>query len=481
MIHGGDLISLLFSMGLLRKRQEVLFYSESSEEGRWQNIHSWGELELRHLELLGEKIESDALSKVRDYVRPLEVVYSIGDKRLKLTADPWENFFNIYRKFPQWFDLAKRPQFNPRKLLEPTFKEKFNTEFLRGLNRVAENCFRYRQLENLTAALFETHLPDFILHCAESLTQLFRQETVENVAAAPLSLEERKFLLGIRFFMQQHLDLKWGKVEIYHFLISLLAPRYELNEKELLSALNKEFHRFGGFWVDSNKSQDLGESTTALSFENGHILKTPNQNFKANYCVSFINSMTAVKRPSFVSTLNFSSVTSGHLIQIKTRLSLDECDCRFNLNFKDLQWHFHVEPELLGGDLALWLFLPNLKEGVLEVITWVRDAECLDPHYFSKRALEILQDIGVFKAQSNPTQIDFIKTGGVGYLHQFQPKALHFELHLPQRLPFYSNTSPQLTKIKDGVYLGKRRGSLMGTFGSLLEIKDVTYWAERKQ
>lgn len=475
LIRGGDVISLLFAMGLLRKRQEVLFYNESSEEGRWQNVHNWGELEIRHLELLGEKIESEALSKIRTFLSPAHLNYSIGDKRLRLTDDPWENFFNLYRKFPKWFDQSKRPQFNPRDLLKLDFRQKFNEEFLRGLNRVAENCFRYRQLENLTVALFETHMPDFFLHLAESIIHIFRQESVENIEVSKLSLEEKSFILGLRFFTQHHLDLKWGKVEVYHFLISLLAPRYHLDEQGLLKVLQKEFCRFGGFWGDPEIFN------APPFFHQGHTLQTQNQEYKANFCVAFINAMTFKKQASSLSILDFNNAHSDHLIQLRTKLSMDECQSWTSETFHQEDWFFHVEPDLLGGDLAMWLIMPNPKENVLDVLTWVRYAECLDPQYFSNRALKILQQMGVFKREANPTQIDFQKTGGLAYLHQFEPKALNFELHLPQRLPYVAGGGPEAKRNKEGFYLGKRRGSLMGTFGAILEIKDVTYWAEKKQ
>lgn len=476
LIRGGDLISMVFAMGLLRKRQEVLFYNERPSEGRFQNIHTWGDLEIRHLELLGEKIDSKALKEIRNYCQPVQYIYAITGQRLKLGQNAWKNFFNLYRRCPKWFDLSKSPHFDPRSLLKEDFEEKFNQEFERGINRVAENCFRYRQLENLTSSLFETHMPDFFIRLADGLVHLFREEKVEGVNLYKMSLAERKFLAGIRFFYQQHLDLEWGKVEVYHLLLSLLAPRYELDEAKLMDVLQKEFCRFGGFWGDP-------EIFNAPPFydESKHHLQTQNQHYQANFCFSFINSMTQKDHQNNSSTLRFSNQENQQMIQLKTRLSLEECFSRHADKFRDQEWIFYADSKLLGGDLALWFIRPNEKENCIDLYTWVRYSDCLDPQYFSKRALDILREMGVFKLGTYPAQIEFEKTGGIGHTHLFRNRALNFELHLPKRLPYIASSSPNLKKNKDGIYMGKMRGSLMGSFGHLLEVKDVAYWAEKSR
>jgi hypothetical protein len=476
LIRGGDLISMVFAMGLLRKRQEVLFYNEGPHEGECQNIHTWGDIEIRHLELLGEKIDSTALKDIRKHCRPVDYVYAITGKRLKLGSNPWKNLFNLYRRCPSWFDIAKSPHFDPRSLLEASYEEKFNREFERGLNRVAENCFRYRQLETLTSSLFETHMPEFFIHLAEALVHLFRNESIDSMKVYDMPFSERKFLLGLRFFYQHHLDLQWGKVEVYHLLLSILSPRYELDESSLMDLLQKEFCRFGGFWGDP-------EIFNALPFhdDKGHHLQTQNQHYQAKFCFSFINKMTLRDLPSKSSVLQFSNKESEQMVQLKTKLSMSECFSRHADSFKDQEWLYYCDSKQIGGDLAQWLIRPVQAEGIIELYTWVRYSECLDPQYFSSRALEVLKEMGVFKIGTHPAQIQFEKTGAIGHVHQFRNRALNFELHLPKRMPYVASTSPALKKNKDGIYLGKMRGSLMGSFGHILEVKDVAYWAEKTQ
>lgn len=476
LVRGGDLISMAFAMGLLRKRQEVLFFNECPKEGCAQNVHTWGDLEIRHLELLGEKIDSKALLEIRNYCKPVKYIYAISGKRLKLGDNSWKNFFNFYRRFPKWFDLARTPQFEPRLLLEDSFEEKFKQEFERGINRVAESCFRYRQLETLTSSLFETHMPDFFIKIADSLIHLFREEDKEGVKTFKMSLSERKFLAGLRFFYQQHLDLEWGKVEVYHFLLSLLAPRYELDEESLMEDLQKEFCRFGGFWGDP----EIFNSPPF--YDNSfHHLQTQNQHYQASFCFSFLNSMTQKEHQNSISTLRFSNQEEQQLIQLKASLPMDECFSRHAINFKDNEWVFNVDSKLLGGDLAIWFIKPIEKKKCVEIYTWVRYSECLDPQYFSKRALDILKDMGILKLGIDSPQIKFENTGAIGHSHLFRNRALNFELHLPKRLPYAASSSPNIKKNKGGLYMGKMRGSLMGSFGHLLEVKDVTYLAEKNR
>ena len=73
-----------------------------------------------------EKIDSKALLEIRNYCKPVKYIYAISGKRLKLGDNSWKNFFNFYRRFPKWFDLARSPQFEPRLLLEDSFEENSN-------------------------------------------------------------------------------------------------------------------------------------------------------------------------------------------------------------------------------------------------------------------------------------------------------------------------------------------------------------------
>lgn len=473
LIRGGGPLSLAFAMNLLRQRQEVLFYYEQGEQEQNEDFHLWGELEVQHLELLGQKLDSKVLSNVHNYLEKVEIDFICGERRISLGNEPWKNFFQIYRKFPKWFDTSKSPQFSPREIIAEEFRSKFNSEFQNSIKRVSENCFRYRNFENLTSTLFETHCPEFIIKIANAMSHFMRQETIEGKELRKLNLEEQQFLLGLRFLFQRHLDLKWGKVEIYHFLFSLLGSRYRLDIEKLMHDLQLEFCKFGGFWGEP-------EIFNAPPFYNkGFFLETANQQFKAEKCFSFINTMTKSDRHFSSSDLVFDNSKPSSLKQIYIDVEDSKVLNPRRMKLNDAQWTIEIDPNTMGGDLGIWFQVPDSKNKRVRFYSWVRETNCLDPLWYKRKAYARLNEMGLLKRNAESEDLTVVKTGGLAYINHFSSGSLSFEAHLPSRLSLSFFSSPNRDKISDGFYFGKKRGSLLGTFGAILEVKDVSYWAEK--
>ena len=254
---GKNYLSLLYSMEFSDWGKSALVIDDNRLE--YGHIYSGilSEMDVNFLETWGEDKGIGPLANVRSYLSKRSVTFSVDKQRVRLGGSPFQNYMELLRKFPLLFGMEKIDWHTISN------EHEFNELYFSFCRRMSQNCFRFRSPQNLNLQSFTALCPKVIIDCFEH----FKENLDQNRKLELIPLHQKTFFYLSRGFIQKKLSMRGNEMELFHLLMSLLSPCYELNEHDLSTHLESVFKRRGGVCKTTTVREWLFDQSNPWSLE----------------------------------------------------------------------------------------------------------------------------------------------------------------------------------------------------------------------
>lgn len=242
------------------------------------------ELEKTFLKTWGEDRDIEPLFEIENYLTQAPYVLCHTNMRILLGNDVLSNLRELCRKLPKIFSNKDGENFYVE-LLGNDNEEIFSEGYYSFIKRAGVNLFRYKNLQNLTHE-------DFLTHCPQILKELFHSFSTNyyhfHQNLTELHIDERNFFFFTRGFIQNKFSHNATMLELFHLLLSLLSPYYQIGRKAFAhdmrqKILSEEKRDFSDHFIyEGGKDHNFtleADPQKEYSFEKGmffgHIGKGP--------------------------------------------------------------------------------------------------------------------------------------------------------------------------------------------------------------
>ena len=231
LILGKNYISLIF--GILEQNQNkqslIVNNEQVSQTSIWQvNI---GELERKLLVHIGQENRIDGLINLDNYIERTNNLIYLNDTCIELSGSPYLNLKEMMRKFPVSFlNIFKE-------FFENVSETDFNTEF--------------SEFEDYLMTLSGRPRFDKII---KSKTYSIISDCLKNYLSFLVAEEGYSKQLNhiLQIIFQVRFSSHLSQDDCLYLFLSLLSPRYVINEKKLSSELLFQFRKLGGDIKNTN-------------------------------------------------------------------------------------------------------------------------------------------------------------------------------------------------------------------------------------
>lgn len=235
---GRNLTSFLLSVRLLKRKQSVLLLDDRRFQVGASFMYAPRQLEMELLRTFGEYEQLECLCNLEHYAHQTPYFLGTGKQRLFLGQRPHENFLELARKLPHFFQLPDYSASN-----DPHFQNEFDEIYHSTVRRLATSAHQFLGPDQLNFELFMTQCPQLLKDIYSSFQEAFLPvvslESVDNE-----SDQEWAYLFRAQF--HHHLDLRANSLELFHLFLSLLSPQYRLDRERLHEQLLVEHLKLGG-------------------------------------------------------------------------------------------------------------------------------------------------------------------------------------------------------------------------------------------
>lgn len=438
-VIGRSYLSFLLGIELLREKNSVLILDDERLE--YGDLFSYGltSLDKSFLKTWGQDMEISCLENIDDFLVQKPFTLRIGQHSVFLGGDCWDNFRELYRKFPKLFPFGDF-------MGDSQIEESFRTAHEGLTKRLGKNGFRFKGLENSTIEFLLGQSPEII----KDTFHLFKSALKEN------EREGWQFLYFARSLFHKRFTSSASSVELFHFFLCLLSPHYYLKEQELTRELSKVFVDKGGHFKGTQVREWKFYKSVPWSME--------------------LASYEGIIHPHKISFLG--SLPKGLPLKVvhqwKRYQSIHfEVSCQdARISGLDQQWFFWAEPDAMGTDAPFWRAQVDGGKIKGQVLYREKLGSKL-PFITSAIEEQLLKEIDHWLPGTAPLlgSVD-LNTGKEIYLDQ----SYTFKANsLPQvkEVKLFDYSSPFLKKkLKNVSYFGPLKGCPLGLFGQLLELRD---------
>lgn len=450
-IVGKSYLSFLFGVELIWHRHKVVLLDD--DRLQFGRLFSNGlvESDIEFLSTWGIDRDIPALKSIRSYIeqRPFLIFYK--GKTLRLGSNPLSNARELCRKFPQFFPYGKvLDGFFQRKTTEGESLD-FDLEYQNLASRLGTSGFRFKSLENTTKEFLFGQSPTILKDL------FFAIQAVINEDPA-LKKELFEFFYFVRGVYQKRLSNQFSEVELYHLFLCLLSPMYDLDEDSLCVQLEKTFIEKGGHFKRTKVREWKFFKGMPWSIE--------------------LSSFEGIIHPKKISFLG-AWPEEGLPLKIKHKWGKFQA-VHFKVPHKEKRllgrekekglWFV---PDHMATDIPLWSY--EIKDGFLSGEFLYRVKPGTKIEFYKKLIKEtMLKDLESWLPGVGRNLEEFqFELGREVYLDQ----SYHFSAPpLPKlgEVKIYDYSTPFLGgKLKNVSYFGPLKGSPLGLYGQLLELKEI--------
>lgn len=230
---GNNSLSCILGLGLLKARKKILIIDDERLHYGPLYAQNLGELEKNFLEVLGEDEGLRPLVEVDKFLHRAPLRFCVDRGQILLGRRPWQNFVELNRKLPEIFD-SQFVDSCADVLNDASRAEEFDQMFYSTSVRIATSAVRVDGVEQLNFNLF-------LNQCPEQIKEMFAgfktQVTLKGLVG---------HLYLWRSYYQQQMGPELDELELFHLFLSLLGPRYELDELALKTELLQLCREHGG-------------------------------------------------------------------------------------------------------------------------------------------------------------------------------------------------------------------------------------------
>lgn len=442
-VVGQSYLSFIYGIELLRHKHSVLLLDDERLQFGDLFNHGITQLDVDFFKVWGGDRDIVCLQEVEKFIekRPYTLIWS--SKRIYLGEDVWSNLRELYRKLPHFFPFESF--FLDE---EGEGKSSFSTDYNLLTQRLGINGFRFKGLENTTIEFLLGQCPQSI----KDAFMLFKKGVQENKKDA------WRFLYYARTIYHKRFASSFSDVELFHFFISILSPHYTLDDKAIVKELTGVFVEKGGHFKETQVREWKFYKGMPWSME--------------------LASFEGIIHPQKISFLG--SWPLGLPLKVKhgwRRYQSIHFDVACNdsrLNQKVGEWVLGSSGDRLGTDLPMWRV--EVKEGRLVGQFFYREKLGSKLNFYQdllkKELLKGLND-WLPNISESLERLEF-SPGREVYLDQSESFKTA-PLPKLKEVKLYDFSSPFLkNRLKNVTYFGPLKGSPLGLYGQLLELKEIS-------
>jgi hypothetical protein len=442
-VVGQSYLSFIYGIELLRHKHSVLLLDDERLQFGDLFNHGITQLDLEFFKVWGGDRDIICLQEVDRFLEKKPYTLIWGGKRIYLGEDVWSNLRELYRKLPNFFPFESF-FFNQ----ESDTKSNFVTDYNLLAQRLGINGFRFKGLENTTIEFLLGQCPQNI----KDAFMLFKKSVHERKEDA------WRFLYFARTIYHKRFASSFSDVELFHFFISILSPHYTLDDQALVKELSDVFVEKGGHFKETQVREwkfykGLPWSMELASFEG--IIHPQKISFLGSWPLGLPLKVKHGWRR--YQSIHFSANCSDERLSQKLG-----------------EWVLWSAPERLGTDLPMWRL--EVKEGKIVGQYFYRVKPGSKLNFYDELLSEELK--GGLE--------DWLP--GVADKLEALEFSLGLEVYLDQSESFktaplpklkevklYDFSSPFLkNRLKNVTYFGPLKGSPLGLYGQLLELKEIS-------
>jgi hypothetical protein len=433
---GKNYLSLIYAFMRLKKAKTTT--SLVVDEPNVKMGHGWcnniGNIEKAIIENIGKTYKIDCLANLENYTRPINTIIFLNEKMIEFGPSPYANIREMARKLPDIFDKQYLAEFNK---IDPEVFDEICFEFF---DRMA------------TLSVSNNKLSDFFQTDEKNLNKILN-EFIDYIEGQQLVKKQLHFVLQV--LHQTFFTNSINNIEAKYLLISILSPRYIIEEQDLLDDLIFAYQSLGGDITTANVSDWQvynGESQfITLDSVDGVI------NFDHLFYFGRVTHLTPFTRPG--NDVQFNSIVM-------------ECPLEHDfMNFFKNKRILISENDRLGTDFPHWE-IEITGKGVLKSTYSFANYEGTKPSFYFKKVSE---DVFRSLAQLLPginlddwsAQIDY-KSGADFWVESLAHKSGKTSDYIYQDDGLYVDNK----KVKNLFYCGPNRTRTLGLYSYTLDLID---------
>lgn len=246
-IVGLNYVSLIKGIIQLKKSQTSLIIDDE----RYSYANTWyfniGELDRKALIELGSNHQIETLKNIDRYLKPTNTLLHLDNIFIEFSNSPYASLKELARKFP-----ASMSAFFQNEMADID-SEEFNQKIYDLIDLLAKNSFYDDTNKKLLSLFVES---DPIITNMFKRFSAFMQEDGDLV---------KEFHFALQLMFQTKFSRQVSELGSMYLLLSLISPRYTINEKLLVNDLVFEYRRLGGD-IKSTTIEDWGIQDNKLKF-----------------------------------------------------------------------------------------------------------------------------------------------------------------------------------------------------------------------
>ena len=237
---GSNYLSFLSSFNLLKNKKQVLVLDDMRSRYGELFADSLCQLEKDFLQIWGLNTGFFTSMDIDRYVTKKKLTLVMDHRRIRLGASPWQNYREIVRKLPFCFKEENRTYLAP--IIGKKNQEKFDRNYFDHCHRLARNLWNLDE-DDLSEELFLENCPEELMNIFQIFSASLEQKKI-------MKNEQREiintFIYMARGYFHKILAVNADKMELFHLILSLLSPGYELDQDAFLSDVKKIYLEKGG-------------------------------------------------------------------------------------------------------------------------------------------------------------------------------------------------------------------------------------------
>lgn len=442
-VVGQSYLSFIYGIELLRHKHSVLLLDD--ERLQFGDLFNYGitQLDVEFFKVWGGDRDIACLQNIENYMEKKPYTLIWGGKRVYLGLDTWSNFRELYRKLPEFFP------FDSYFLnAESDTRSTFVTDYNLLTQRLGVNGFRFKGLENTTIEFLLGQSPQSI----KDAFMLFKKGITDNPKDA------WRFLYFARMMYHKRFASSFSDVELFHFFISILSPHYVLDDGDLVKELTEVFVDKGGHFKETQVREWKFYKGMPWSME--------------------LASFEGIIHPQKISFLG--SWPLGLPLKVKhSWRRYQSVHFKAQSNDKRLservgEWLLWSSPNRLGTDLPMWRI--EVVEGAIVGQYFYREKLGSKLNFYEellKKELFIGLEEWLPGLSDDLEKFEF-ELGREVYLDQSESFKTA-PLPKLKEVKLFDFSSPFLkNRLKNVNYFGPLKGSPLGLYGQLLELKEIS-------
>lgn len=242
-IVGKSYLSIMLAVKMMRRNLKVLLLDDERVDIGSLYSDFFGPIESTFISSWGEDNHLTSLSNVKKYLtaRPYSIV--VGQTRVKLGHRPSQNLIELYRKLSPYIPIGHEAFFEL--IGDEAKRESFDSECEKLFQRIGKSSYFFKSLQGLSLDSFLSMSPKGVISIYEAFSQVIKKEQFENKSSKWFF---QSFLMAARGIFHKKIDCNLSEIEMFHLLLSLLQPSFELDSKSLMEDLVLEFEKVGGIY-----------------------------------------------------------------------------------------------------------------------------------------------------------------------------------------------------------------------------------------